>query len=482
MAIESLKKFSENQNPSLDRSLGLLEALCVVVGRIIGSGIFRTPGPIFIAVCGLDLHTNYQGSDIPLGQLSVGLFFLAWIIGGVVTYLNALCYGELVGLLPYSGGPYAYLRAAYPEVITFLRGWAMFFVSETASIVAVALVFSQYASILLNKLSGLPLNENVTAAIALALIWSLSFVNCFGVVLSGILQNIFSFMKIFALLTMCGLFLGIGGNADHFQSYFWPNQWGWATLLGLGQAMRYAFFAYSGWEGATYVAEEVRDPKRKLPLSLFIGIGLVMLIYLAVNAGYVYQLGPLQIISARKQIAATAMDAVLGTSGAVLLALFITLSTGSNVSTQILVKARTWYAMARDGIFFERMAKLNPKYHTPNSALVLQASWASVLLFFSLSFENSYEAMIDFFSFTSALFNILTFAAVWILRKKMADAPRSFTVPCFSLTLSLVLLVQFFFLLITLYDRPIESLLGIGLSLSGLIYYFYKKRGQRLTT
>ena len=141
-----MKKESE-----LKVALGLREALAIVIGRIIGSGIFRTPGPIFIAVCGLDLSKNYQLGDIPTSQISIGLFFLAWLLGGLVTYLGALCYAELVSLLPRSGGPYAFLKKAYPEYVSFLRGWAMFFVSETASIVAVALVFSEYTSIFLEK-------------------------------------------------------------------------------------------------------------------------------------------------------------------------------------------------------------------------------------------------------------------------------------------------------------------------------------------
>ena len=392
----------------------------------------------------------------------MGLFFLAWIIGGFTSYLGSLCYAELVALLPHSGGPYAYLKAAYPEVVTFLRGWAMFFVSETASIVAVAVVFSEYGAILWEKSMGLSPSRVVQGGAALALIWLFTFANCLGIVLSGLVQKMLSFLKIFALIMMSTLFLGVGGDSAHLQEHFWPAQWGWATLIALGQAMRYTFFAYSGWEGASYIAEEVRKPQRTLPLSLFMGIGLVMCIYLLVNAGYVHQLGAEQIVIERKNIAAASMESVLGMTGAVLLAAFVMLSTAGNVSTQILVKARTWYAMARDGLFFKAAAKLSPRFQTPNAALGLQAGWASVLLFYSLSLENSYEAMIDFFSFTSTLFNLLTFAAVGVLRYKMPKAQRPFRTPFLWLTLSIVLLIQFCFLLITLYDRPRESPFRLG--------------------
>ncbi len=460
----------------LKEGLNLGEAVAIVIGRIIGSGIFRTPGSIFIVVCGLDLSQNYELHQIPLAQLSVGLFFLAWVIGAISTYLGALCYAELVAILPNTGGPYIYLKAAYPEFITFLRGWAMFFVSETASIVAVAVVFSEYGLLLLEQSIDISLGRFSQLSFALALIWIFTFANCFGVILSGILQNIISFFKVFALTIMGLIFLQVGGDTQNLQNNFWPQKWGWVTVLGLGQAMRYTFFAYSGWEGATYIATEVRGARRKLPLSLFIGIGIVMSIYLLVNAGYVSQLGPTQIVIDHKRIALSAMESALGAGGAILLSAFVLLSTAGNVSTQIMVKARTWYAMAQDGLFFQPAAKLHPKHQTPNTSLVLQASWATFLLFCSLSFENSYETMIDFFSFTSTLFNILTFTSVWILRYKMPNITRSFRVPFLPLVLGIVLVIQISFLLITLYDRPIESLFGIALTFSGIFYYIHKKR------
>ena len=318
------------------------------------------------------------------------------------------------------------------------------------------------------------------ASLALVVIWLFSFSNCFGVFLSGILQDLFSYAKFIALTLMAFSFFAISPDTSHFVGNIWPSEWTLATLLGFGQAMRYSFFAYSGWEGATYVAEEVKNPRKNLPLSLFIGIGFVMFIYLLTNLGYLLQLSPEEFIVVRKQIAVFAMDNAFGIIGSIILASFVMLSTLGNVSTQILVKARTWYAMAKDNLFFPSMATLHPKHKTPNHALYGQALWASVLLFYSLSFENTYEAMIDFFSFTSTLFNFLTFLSVLILRKKMANIERSFRVPCLPLILGIVLFIQLAFLVITFYDRPIPSLLGIGLTLSGLPYYlFLSKQRQK---
>ncbi len=463
---------------NLQQKLGFTAACSIVIGRIIGSGIFRTPGPIFIVVCGLSLSQSYEQGSIPPERLSIGLFFLAWIIGGVATFLGSLCYAELVSFLPRSGGPYAYLKEAYPEFWTFLRGWAMFFVSETASIVAVASVFAGYTALMWEKIVGISISRWMEGGTALALIWLLTLANCFGVTLSGIFQNVISFLKLFSLLAMA-LLLFSNGSHEHFLGSFWPETWGIETIIALGAAMRYTFFAYSGWEGATYMAEEVKNPRKNLPLSLFLGIGLVTVIYLLVNVAYVFQIGPEQIILSRKQIAGAAVKSAAGPIGILVLTSIVMLSTAGNVSTQILVKARTWHAMARDRLFFSPMAKLHPLYQTPNMALLYQAVWASCLLIPAYLSENSYETIVDFFSFTSGLFNFSTFLAVWILRKKMPNAERKFRVPFLPLILGIVLFIQFWFLSVTLYDRPWESLLGIFITLSGLVYYFFKKRSQQ---
>ncbi len=225
------------EETELKRKLGLTESLSIVIGRIIGSGIFRTPGPIMLLVG------------------AVGLFYGVWIIGAIATILGAILYAELVAMMPRSGGPYAYLKAAYPPIWTFLRGWAMFFVSESGAIAAVALVFAEYGNPLFATITGYHYSRLVEVLIALALIWSLTIVNCFGVKLSGVLQNIFSVLKLLAL----GAVIGIGlvkhtGDWGHLSQPLWPDHFSWSTVLAVGAALRYAFFAYSGWDGPTYIA------------------------------------------------------------------------------------------------------------------------------------------------------------------------------------------------------------------------------------
>ncbi len=258
----------------LDRRLGPVEAFSLVIGRIIGSGIFRTPAPI-MALTG-----------------ALAPFFGVWIIAGAATLLGAFCFAELVAMLPRSGGPYVYLRAAYGPTWAFLRGWAMFAVSETAAIAAVALVCAEYSNSLWSLAAGQPFSRPVEVVFALAVIWSLTAVNCRGVGAGGKLQNVFSLLKLLAVGAVIVAGLGRAGHAAGFAggATWWPERLDWAGVLAMGAALRYAFFAYSGWEGATYVAEEVRNPERNLPRSILLGISGVMLLYLAANAAYLNQL------------------------------------------------------------------------------------------------------------------------------------------------------------------------------------------------
>ncbi|MBC8184757.1 amino acid permease [candidate division KSB1 bacterium] len=442
-----------SEQTELKRQLGLTEALSIVINRIIGSGIFRTPMPIMMLVA------------------SISLFYGVWIVGGIVTLFGAFCYAELVAMMPRSGGPYAYLKAAYPEVWTFIRGWAMFFVSETGAIAAVALVFAEYTNALYVIITGDQYSRGMEVTIALSVIWLLTSVNCFGIVLSGVLQNIFSFLKLFAVGAVIFTCFTKLGNLAHFTTNFWPEEFTWGTMLAFGAAMRYGFFAYSGWEGATYVAEEVRNPRKNLPLSIILGIAGIILLYLAANTAYLYQL-PMEKVQTSKWVAVEAVKMAVGTAGGVMISIAVMLNTFGNVSAQILCKARTWYAMSRDGLFIGPLSKIHPKYKTPNTALLVQAAWASLLLMGAGFAEHAYETIIDFFSFTSSIFNVSTFAAIWILRRKYPDIHRPYKVWGYPFTLIFVLIIHLWFMVVTLITAFIPSLIGIVLTSTGLLYYY----------
>lgn len=444
------------ENTEMERSLGLTEALSILIGRIIGSGIFRTPASVMMLVG------------------SVSMFFGAWLLGGIATLLGAFCYAEMAAMMPKSGGPYAFLKAAYPPVWTFLRGWAMFFVSETGAIAAVAIVFAEYGNSLYGLVSGTHLSRFVEVLIALFIIWALTLVNCFGVAFSGRVQNWLSLLKLLALGGVIGICLVQGGNAGHFSQPFWPDDFSWTSLLTLGAAMRYVFFTFSGWEGATYVAEEVKDPRRNLPLSLILGLSGILLIYLAANGAYIFQLTPAEVAQS-KWVAVAAMEAAVGAIGGALVSLAVMLNTFGSVNSQILVKARGIYAMSRDGLFFDTLGTLHPRFRTPNAALLTQALWATVLLGGAAFAAQAYEAIIDFFAFTSSVFNISTFVAVWLLRNKYPDAPRPYRAPGYPITLIIVLIIQIWFCITTLITAFVPSILGALLTSSGLLFYYRQR-------
>ncbi len=448
-----LEKELFSEETELNRRLGFLEAFSIVIGRIIGSGIFRTPAPIMMLVA------------------SISLFYGVWIIGGIATLLGAFLYAELVALMPRAGGPYAYLKAAYPPIWTFLRGWAMFFVSETGAIAAVALVFAEYGNPLFKMMTGINYSRPFEVMIALSLIWILTTINCFGVRLSGILQNIFSLLKLMALGAVIAIGFIKAGQINHFTDNLWPDRFSWSTLLAIGAAMRYSFFAYSGWEGPTYIAEEVKNPRRNLPLSILIGISGVILLYLAANSAYIFQLS-IDEIQKSKWVAVDALQVAIGTIGGMLISIAVMLNTFGNVSAQILCKARTWYAMSRDGLFFSALGKIHPTYRTPNYSLVVQGVWASILLLGAGFAEHAYETIIDFFSFTSSIFNVSTFAAVWVLRRKYPDVKRYYRAWGYPYTLIIVLIIQVWFMVTTLITAFVPSLVGILLTSTGLIYYY----------
>ena len=450
------------------KNLGIKESTAIVISRIIGSGIFRTPAPIMALV----------------GCTS--LFGLVWVLGGIITIFGAVVYAELTAMIPKSGGPYVFLKEAYGPYIAFLRGWAMFFVSETASIVAVSLVFTEFINAIFQIISGEPFGIFPTFILSLFTIWLLTAINLFGVSLSGKFQVIFGATKVIAVGAIIGITLtGFStGDASHFTDPFWPEDFGWHTVLAIGAALRYSFFAFSGWEGATYMAEEVKNPGKTLPISLFLGISGIMVLYLGANVGYIYQLD-IETIKQNKWVATKAVEVVMGATGGILISIAVAINAFGNISTQILCKGRSWHAMARDGLFFDSFKKLHPTYATPNNALIGQGVWATVLLtgaILSSYFQsgdtgnNMYETVIDFFSATSTIFNILTFGSIYILRKKNPDKDRPYKAFLYPTSMIIVLVLYTSFLTLTLITAPIPSLLGIGLTATGSVYYFKKVR------
>lgn len=437
------------------RELGLKESLAIVIGKIIGSGIFKTPAPIML-VTG-----------------SILTFFSTWILGGILTILNAMLYAEMVASFPKSGGPYEFLKRAYHPIIPFLRGWAMFFVSETASIVIVAIVFSEYTLKILLFFFNFQNSFLLEMLLTLFLIWFFTFFNSIGLKFSGWFQDILSLLKVFSIFYVVIICIfNSTGEIDFFEK---ESITFFSFITGIGASLRYALFSYSGWEGATYVAEEVKNPTKNLPLSLFIGIGMVIILYLLANISYFFQLS-IEEIANSKFVAADAMEKALGIFGAISISFIIVINTAGNVNAQIFTKARTWQAMSRDGLFFSFVKELN-RNSLPVRSLILQAFWGSVLTLLAYSsyfFKTSisiYDRLIDFFAFTSSIFNVLTILAVWVLRKKYPNIERPYKVKNFYLIFFIVLFIYSFYTIYTLISAFYESLMGIFLTLTGLIYW-----------
>jgi amino acid transporter len=326
------------------------------------------------------------------------------------------------------------------------------FVADTGAIAAVALVIAEYSSALYFIFTGFHFPKVLVVVIALASIWLLTLVNLFGVFLSGIVQTVFSSIKILAVGAIIGIAFTAKGNMANFVNPLWPESFSWSTVLAVGAALRYSFFAFSGWEGATYIAEEVKNPRRNLPLSLLFGIVGVLFLYVGANSAYIYLL-PAEVISNSKWVATEAMQVAIGSTGGILISAAVMMNTFGNVSTQILVKARSWQAMARDGVFFRAMADIHPRYKTPNKALLIQAAWATVLMLFAANARSSYEVIIDFFSATGTIFNIMTLASVVVLRRKYRDLERPYRAWLYPFSVIVVIAIYAAFLVLTLITR-----------------------------
>ncbi|HEX5885995.1 MAG TPA: amino acid permease, partial [Pyrinomonadaceae bacterium] len=393
--------------PKLVRGLSLLDATMIVVGSMIGSGIFITSAE----------SSRLVGSP--------GWLIAAWALAGVLTITGALCCAELAAMWPHAGGQYVFLREAYGPSIGFLFGWGLFLIIQTGTIAAVAVAFANFTGVLtdwvsadwylieplvlvrpftVNQLSfnGYALSLSSQQLLAVVMILFLTFVNTRGLQTGKLIQNTFTFTKTAALLglILIGLLLGWNRESAAYTSSWWqPWENGWtpsesqvwfdpagqgllvlALLMLLGRAMVGPLFAQSAWNNVTFTAGEVRDPGKTLPRALLLGCGIVVTLYLLANLAYVVTLPLSEIQNAPQNRVATAvMQAVLGPSGTIIMALAIMISTFGCNNGLILAGARVYYAMARDGLFFKRVDSVN-RYHVPAVALIAQGLWASFLV------------------------------------------------------------------------------------------------------
>lgn len=453
--------------PSLVRGLTLLDSVLLLVSGIIGSSIFLT------------------AKDIATVLPSPILFFLVWVFGAVISMFACFAFAELGSMYPDSGGQYIYLREAYGDLPAFLYGWMLFSVANGGSIAALAVASAAYMGQILPVIS----QEHVmfsAAGIAftrahlvgLILIAVLTYVNVVGLRWGALLQNVSTWTKFTAMAAFVGLGFVIGkGSWVHFSA----SSAGGVTLgLGpaqlvsaLGVGLIAVFWAYDGWVYITWVAGEVKNPRRNVPIAMVLGVLAVAAIYIAMNMTYVYAM-PMTEIAKHDTIAHAAAAQLFSPGAAVWLSAMIALSCFSAAATCTLSGARVYMAMAQHGIFFKKMAEVHPKWRTPAFSLIGQGIWAALL-----TVSGRYDQLYTYVIFGMVLSYTLTVIALFVLRWKRPDIPRPYRCTGYPWLPGFYILIGAAWTLNTIITRPTEALVGIGIILIGVPGYLYWKWSAR---
>jgi APA family basic amino acid/polyamine antiporter len=418
-----------------------------VIGGIIGGGIFRTPAAV----------AERLGSP--------ALILGAWVVGGAVALIGAFCFAELGQRRPRAGGGYVYLRETWGPLPAFLYGWALLLVIASGAIAAIAVTFADYFL----ALTGLP--ARLTHPLAIGAILFVSAVNYLGVAPGALVQNLFTVLKLAALaaLVVIGLVMGLPAGT--------PAPPG--APAAFGAALVPILFTYGGWQQTNFIAEEMTDPERDLPRALSLGVGTVVMVYLLANLAYLHVLGAPG-LAASTAPAADAMSRVLGPAGGTLIAGGIAVSTFGFLNLVVLVTPRVFQAMAADGVFFPRLARLHPVHRTPAAAIGVQALWASALVL-----SGSFGQLVDYVAFADWIFFGLTVAGLFVYRARdgrTGDSPPSgaFRTPGYPWTPALFVAAAIFVVTSSVVSNPRNALIGSGLLALGVpVYWYWRRRAGR---
>jgi APA family basic amino acid/polyamine antiporter len=495
------------------QSLGLFSSTALVIGSMIGSGIFIV------------------GADIARGTDSPALYLGAWVVTAVLTMIGALSYGELAAMMPKAGGQYVYLREALGPLWGFLYGWTLFLVIQTGTIAAVCVAFGKFLGVFFPAIStthwlvhiahvpslrvgpmvlgnmDIGLNTaNLTGIIVLCL---LAVVNVFGVKLGALIQNVFTSAKALSMAALILLTFSVGRNATAWAANFgsgWSEFWknaGWSSLhpiqVGIGGPIVLvnlavilaavqvgSLFSSDAWNSITFTAGEVKNPKRNIPLSLVLGTGFVSAVYFLASFGYILVLpmhgdphGATVLArgvqyAAEDRVATAALEQIFSSGGAWLMAGAILISTFGCANGLTLAGARVYYAMSRDGLFFKSVGKLHPRYKTPAAGLLVQAVWA---IFLCLS--GSYGQLLDYIIFAALFFYILTILALFVLRFKRPDAPRPYKALGYPFLPALYIVLAAWICIVLLRYKPQYTWPGMILVLLGIpVYLFWSRQSK----
>ena len=446
--------------PTLDRTITRWPAILLVVSAIVGSGVFKKIAPMSEAL------------------QSSGWILICWLTAGVLSLIGALCTAELAAMMPGSGGEYVYFKKIYGKFFAFLYGWGNLTVMKSASIAALAYIFSESAYSLfalpvldIPELGFLGMNAGAKI-IATALIVFLSFINHRGVVFGERLSRYLIAGIIIAILGFCVAALGSShGNARNFTAVIHPPT-GWPLIAAFFAASVSAFWGFEGWNNIGYLGEEVKEPQKNIPLALAVGTFSVIILYLMVNAAYIYILpvGELAALNnvANKIAAVEVARVISGSGGAIMLSALIVLATFTCTNSTILMSSRIVYAIARDKLFFKKAGDVHPEYHSPSHALWWQCGWSVVLVW-----SGSFDQLTDLLIFASFIFYGATALGVIVMRYKFPEAERPYKVIAYPVLPVIFTLFCLSLVLITIIQNPMQALVGIILIFSGVPVYLY---------
>lgn len=432
----------------LPRRLSLLDALAIVIGVIIGAGIFLVPNLV-----ARELH-------------SATWIIALWVFAGVVSFFGALACAELGAMLPATGGQYVFLREAWGSLVGFLCGWSMFTVARTAQVAWLAVTLAIYVSYFL------PLSSATSKLVGLAAIALFTAINYCGVTMGAAVQKLFTFTKVAGLLVIIGSALLLGSKAAHVPNVTNSS----ISLSSFGVALIACVLAYDGWVQMSFVAGEIRDPQRNIVLALALGTAACIAIYVLANLAYMRVLSIPEIASS-EHVGATVAERVLGPHGGAVVALIILLSIIGTLNGCFLTSPRVYFAQARDGLFLKRFGEVHPRFQTPGFAIVAQGAWAAVLLI-----SGSYETLLDYAMFAIWLSYGVMIAGLIVLRRTRPDLPRPYRMTGYPITPILFLLVATWFLLNMMVTRPVPSLAALALIATGVPVFFVYKRRQRVAS
>ena len=440
-----------SQSDELKRDLGLTDCALLVIGSVIGSGIFLTPGNIARTV------------------QSVESVFLVWVAGGILSFFGALAYAELGAMFPRAGGIYVFLREAYGPLTAFLYGWCTFFVMQSGSVATLAAGFAIYLGYLL------PVSSGVAKVCAIGVIAFVTLMNCLGVRAGARVQNFLTVIKMGSLVGISVvLFTMSRGSFSHF-SYVPPASaaFSWSAL---GIAMIAVLWAYEGWHILTYNAGEVSNPKRNLTGGLLLGTLAIIALYLTVNLAYLYAL-PFEKISGSRRLASDAMELAMGPVGGKIIAVAILISISGAINSNTMGGPRVYFAMGRENLFFKPFAYVQPRYVVPTFSIVMQGVWASLL-----TLMGSFDRLFSYVIFVCWIFYGLGGVAVLVLRRTRPELDRPYKTWGYPFVPLLFALMAFLIVGNTMVNDFKNSFWGLVVVFTGLPAYWYWSRKREKVT